>query len=135
MTRSTPATIDRSKQTLSAVAVAGALAVLAVFAASRAAASPSISAKKQGPGPTIGLVHGAWADASGWNGVIERLRKATRYWPPRTRSAVSAVTPPTRARTRSPVRSNRPSTRRRASRQHPKRQDIKEELWQSKQAR
>ncbi|MFC6366970.1 esterase/lipase family protein [Nonomuraea thailandensis] len=26
------------------------------------------------PNPTIVLVHGAWADASGWNGVIARLK-------------------------------------------------------------
>jgi len=25
-------------------------------------------------GPTVVLVHGAFADASGWNGVIERLQ-------------------------------------------------------------
>jgi hypothetical protein len=25
--------------------------------------------------PTIVLVHGAFADASSWNGVVERLRK------------------------------------------------------------
>jgi hypothetical protein len=25
--------------------------------------------------PTIVLVHGAFADASGWNGVIERLQR------------------------------------------------------------
>ena len=25
--------------------------------------------------PTIGLVHGAFADASSWNGVIERLQR------------------------------------------------------------
>jgi pimeloyl-ACP methyl ester carboxylesterase len=28
------------------------------------------------PKPTIVLVHGAWADASGWTPVIERLEKA-----------------------------------------------------------
>jgi len=28
---------------------------------------------RRGPKPTIVLVHGAWADASGWNGVAERL--------------------------------------------------------------
>jgi pimeloyl-ACP methyl ester carboxylesterase len=28
------------------------------------------------PGPTVALVHGAFADSSGWNGVIERLLRA-----------------------------------------------------------
>src|SRR5690348_9507632 len=27
------------------------------------------------PKPSIVLVHGAWADASSWNGVIERLQR------------------------------------------------------------
>ena len=30
---------------------------------------------RRGPKPTIVLVHGAWADASGWNGVAERLER------------------------------------------------------------
>ena len=30
---------------------------------------------KKGSAPTVVLVHGAWADASSWNGVIERLQK------------------------------------------------------------
>jgi pimeloyl-ACP methyl ester carboxylesterase len=46
-------------------------------AASRAAAS-------SGPKPTIVLEHGAWADTSSWNGVIERLQADgyTVYAPP-----------------------------------------------------
>lgn len=36
---------------------------------------PSASASVEpGPKPTIVLVHGAWADASSWNGVIRRLQ-------------------------------------------------------------
>ena len=46
-------------------------------AATRAAAS-------SGPKPTIVLEHGAWADTSSWNGVIERLQADgyTVYAPP-----------------------------------------------------
>jgi len=31
--------------------------------------------QRSGAGPTIVLVHGAFADASCWNGVIERLQQ------------------------------------------------------------
>src|SRR3954471_12189562 len=30
----------------------------------------------QGATPTVVLVHGAFADSSGWNGVVERLQRA-----------------------------------------------------------
>jgi pimeloyl-ACP methyl ester carboxylesterase len=36
--------------------------------------APSASAQAGGPKPTVVLVHGAWADASGWSGVIRRLQ-------------------------------------------------------------
>jgi pimeloyl-ACP methyl ester carboxylesterase len=39
-----------------------------------AAAVPSAAAA-QGPKPTVVLVHGAFADASSWNGVVTRLQK------------------------------------------------------------
>src|SRR3954453_24017228 len=39
-----------------------------------AAAAPSTAAA-QGPKPTVVLVHGAFADASSWNGVVTRLKK------------------------------------------------------------
>jgi pimeloyl-ACP methyl ester carboxylesterase len=39
-----------------------------------AAAAPSAAAA-QGPRPTVVLVHGAFADASSWNGVVTRLQK------------------------------------------------------------
>jgi len=39
-----------------------------------AAAAPSAAAA-QGPKPTVVLVHGAFADASSWNGVVTRLQK------------------------------------------------------------
>ena len=37
-------------------------------------AAPSASAT-EGPKPTVVLVHGAFADASSWNGVVTRLQK------------------------------------------------------------
>jgi pimeloyl-ACP methyl ester carboxylesterase len=43
-----------------------------------AAAAPSVAAPAappQGPKPTVVLVHGAFADASSWNGVVTRLQK------------------------------------------------------------
>jgi len=54
------------------VAVAGSLALTAAgIAVPALASSPTAST----PRPTVVLVHGAFADSSGWNGVIERLRK------------------------------------------------------------
>ena len=65
----------RSTQTALTLTTVAALVSLGAFflltAATRAAsASPSGAAK-----PTVVLVHGAWADASGWSQVIERLQK------------------------------------------------------------
>jgi pimeloyl-ACP methyl ester carboxylesterase len=57
--------------------VAGAAVLVAIFAAS-AAGTPIKhhgGPKPSGPKPTIVLVHGAWADASGWNGVARRLQE------------------------------------------------------------
>lgn len=48
------------------------LSVLSVFSAA-AGASPEFG--RRGPKPTVVLVHGAWADASGWNDVIKRLKR------------------------------------------------------------
>ncbi|HSS12079.1 MAG TPA: hypothetical protein VLL25_19490, partial [Acidimicrobiales bacterium] len=45
-----------------------ALAVTTLLSAQRA------SAQLAGAKPTVVLVHGAWADASGWDGVAQRLR-------------------------------------------------------------
>ena len=61
---------------LGALALVLALALAPIAAPAQAAA---VGAK-----PAIVLVHGAWADASSWNGVIERLLKAgyTVYAPP-----------------------------------------------------
>jgi pimeloyl-ACP methyl ester carboxylesterase len=48
------------------------LSALSVFSAA-AGASPEFG--RRGPKPTVVLVHGAWADASGWNDVIKRLKR------------------------------------------------------------
>jgi pimeloyl-ACP methyl ester carboxylesterase len=61
-----------------AIATAAAVTVAAVAALSPAAsASARVTAHNDaGPKPTIVLVHGAWADSSGWTPVIERLEEA-----------------------------------------------------------
>jgi pimeloyl-ACP methyl ester carboxylesterase len=57
------------------LAVAGSL-LGAGLASSATAATTATTAKisSSAPKPTIVLVHGAWADNSSWNGVVERLR-------------------------------------------------------------
>jgi len=57
-----------------AVAAAVSIAFLTGLVAMAASAAPARS-DHQGPKPTIVLVHGAWADASGWNGVAEGLER------------------------------------------------------------
>ncbi len=52
-----------------AAGLLGLVAVLAAFFVSAGAA------KTAGPKPTVVLVHGAWADGSGWNGVVQRLQR------------------------------------------------------------
>jgi hypothetical protein len=45
--------------------------------------------------PTVVLVHGAFADGSSWNGVIERLQaKGVQVTVPGNRCAESRATPP-----------------------------------------
>lgn len=52
-----------------------AVVLLGLLAAAGVLAVPAASATvDHGPRPTIVLVHGAWADASSWNGVIRRLQ-------------------------------------------------------------
>ncbi|MDX6382246.1 MAG: hypothetical protein QOI57_3270 [Rubrobacteraceae bacterium] len=51
---------------------------------------------QDGSRPTVVLVHGAFADGSSWNGVIERLQAdGVQVTAPRTRCAASSLTPPT----------------------------------------
>ncbi|GHF31679.1 pimeloyl-ACP methyl ester carboxylesterase [Amycolatopsis bartoniae] len=58
---------------LSRLAVAGVTA-LALFATAVSATASATGAHDDAPKPTIVLVHGAWADSSSWDPVIERLR-------------------------------------------------------------
>ena len=51
---------------------------------------------QEGSRPTVVLVHGAFADASSWNDVIERLQaERVQVTAPRTRCAASPSTLPT----------------------------------------
>ena len=60
--------------------LAGAAALLTVgLAAGTAEAAPATAAhagQQAATKPTVVLVHGAWADSSGWDGVIQRLEAA-----------------------------------------------------------
>jgi pimeloyl-ACP methyl ester carboxylesterase len=74
-------TIDRKRRPRTAITVAIALLTLLVttaFYGANASATPSVAALAGGtPGsarPTVVLIHGAFADASGWGGVIARLQ-------------------------------------------------------------
>ncbi|WP_326783092.1 alpha/beta fold hydrolase [Streptomyces sp. NBC_00151] len=61
-----------------AIPAALAVAVLTVPAVSPASSAPAPSAvaaqARHAPKPTVVLVHGAFADSSGWSGVVARLR-------------------------------------------------------------
>jgi pimeloyl-ACP methyl ester carboxylesterase len=50
---------------------------LAVAGGAAASASPSVTSHRAtyGPKPTIVLVHGAWANGSSWDGVVQRLQQ------------------------------------------------------------
>src|SRR4051812_23148515 len=46
-----------------------------VFSLALSNLSPPLSAAASTAKPTVVLIHGAFADASGWSGVIEQLQK------------------------------------------------------------
>jgi len=52
-----------------------ATAGLAVAFGASASASPVTSHHASGPLPTVVLVHGAWANGSSWDGVVQRLQR------------------------------------------------------------
>jgi pimeloyl-ACP methyl ester carboxylesterase len=54
--------------------LAAGLVALATLFALPSSARPAGAAKAEAPKPTTVLVHGAWADASGWNDVIKKLQ-------------------------------------------------------------
>jgi pimeloyl-ACP methyl ester carboxylesterase len=60
---------------LSAVGLAGCSSGGAAAAPAPAPSAPAPAAPAQGPKPTVVLVHGAFADASSWSGVVTRLQK------------------------------------------------------------
>jgi pimeloyl-ACP methyl ester carboxylesterase len=67
-------------------AAAAAAGVVSASTGTAVAASPTGGQKSS---PTVVLVHGAFADASSWNGVTERLQRRA----PTARSPRSAVPP------------------------------------------
>jgi pimeloyl-ACP methyl ester carboxylesterase len=52
----------------------GVLVALAIAALGSFTLAANASARTQNPKPTVVLVHGAFADSSGWSGVIDHLR-------------------------------------------------------------
>lgn len=67
-----PRTLNRRRRNVTTLLIA--VAVAASIAAA-ALASPSHSRSTTTLKPTIVLVHGGWADASGWNGEVTRLER------------------------------------------------------------
>jgi pimeloyl-ACP methyl ester carboxylesterase len=61
---------------VAAVSAAALTASASAQTAGPAAHTAAVTASRTGPKPTIVLVHGAWADASSWTPVIERLQRA-----------------------------------------------------------
>ncbi|MGW1976967.1 alpha/beta fold hydrolase [Streptomyces sp. NPDC001889] len=60
--------------TLALAATAAGTAAAPAAASASVSVSPSGEERAGGPKPTVVLVHGAFADASGWSEVVERLR-------------------------------------------------------------
>src|ERR1700722_10734191 len=62
-----------------ALAIAGTLLGAGLASTATAATHPATAASHRGappaPKPTIVLVHGAWADGSSWNSVVEDLQR------------------------------------------------------------
>ena len=67
--------MKRSKWIAGFAAAAAAVSALTLSLTTTAHASAQ-QQNSQTPKPTVVLVHGAWADASGWTPVIERLQQA-----------------------------------------------------------
>ena len=60
------------RRTLTTIAIA--MAIAGIVAATAAASKPRVAAG-QSHKPTVVLVHGGWADSSGWNEEITRLQR------------------------------------------------------------
>ena len=83
--------IPRRKSRLAILALLAALVAGITFAAPATASPAQEYGSKGGPKPAIVLVHGAFADASGWSETIERLQREghTVYAPPNPLRGVS----------------------------------------------
>ncbi|MFJ6569061.1 alpha/beta fold hydrolase [Streptomyces sp. NPDC091292] len=66
-------TVTRRRALVSGVAAAATAALLAPTGSTASAADHTGDRSKK-PKPTVVLVHGGFADASGWNGVVKRLQ-------------------------------------------------------------
>jgi pimeloyl-ACP methyl ester carboxylesterase len=79
------------------LSIAAALAAATVLALSSHALAqpggPRMSGGNGGTKPVVVLVHGAWADASSWDGVIQRLQRDgyTVYAPPNPLRGLSGI--------------------------------------------
>jgi pimeloyl-ACP methyl ester carboxylesterase len=67
--------MNRRRLPTSAVLTAAGLGLGAALVPVASAAPGDHAAAAGGAEPTVVLVHGAWADASGWDGVIKRLQR------------------------------------------------------------
>src|SRR4051794_40968746 len=63
-----------SPRSLTLFAFAGVVGLIALFAATASAHGTSALKHRDAVKPTVVLVHGAFADATGWSGVIKRLQ-------------------------------------------------------------
>jgi pimeloyl-ACP methyl ester carboxylesterase len=61
------------RRSWSIATLAGVIALSALLILT--ASTPASASSPSGPKPTVVLVHGAWADSSGWSEVIRRLQK------------------------------------------------------------
>src|SRR5690349_14395663 len=66
---------ERAMRVRKVIAVLGTLLALGAVVPSSAGAADETAEKKGAKKPTVVLVHGAFADGSSWNGVVERLQR------------------------------------------------------------
>ena len=67
---------SRRARLATTLTVAVSLPLAAVIGGGAASGQPTAAHTDSGTKPTIVLVHGGWADSSGWNSVISRLTRA-----------------------------------------------------------
>ena len=91
--------LTKPRLIIAIIAVALAAATVLAFSGQAASARPDGPRASHGNGgtkPVIVLVHGAWADASSWDGVIQRLQNDgyTVYAPPNPLRGLSGIPSP-----------------------------------------